>query len=108
MCFWLATHSYVCCVFDWSHIMLCDVFLSGYTLLCVICIGLVTHHYVHCLGLVMQQPLQNHPSGHPGGLAMLWSAGAIADGQCQRMDIPACARTPQNGLLQKSLEEDLC
>ena len=53
------------------------------------------------------QPLQNHPSGHLGGWAMLWSAEEILDGQHQRVAILAHARTAHKGLLQKRLEEDL-
>ena len=54
------------------------------------------------------QPLQNHPSGHTGGWTMLWSAEEMLDGQHQRVNIPAHARAAHKGLLQKSLEEDLC
>ena len=54
------------------------------------------------------QPLQHHPSGHLGGWAMLWSAEESLDGQHQRVNIPAHARTTHKGLLQKRLEEDLC
>ena len=39
---------------------------------------------------------------------MLWSAEEMLDGQHQRVDISAHARTVHNGLLQKRLEEDLC
>ena len=55
-----------------------------------------------------RQPLQNHPSGHLGGLATPWSAEDQLDGQHQRVDIPCHARTAHYGLLQKRLEEDLC
>ena len=55
-----------------------------------------------------QQPLQNHPSGHVGGWATPWSAEEMLDGQHQRVDIPAHARTAHKGLLKKRLEEDLC
>ena len=55
-----------------------------------------------------RQPLQNHPSGYLGGWATPWSAEEMLDGQHQRVDIPAYARTAHNGLLQKRLEEDLC
>ena len=54
-----------------------------------------------------RQPLQNHPSGHPGGWATPWSAEKMLDGQNQREDIPARARTAHRGLLQNRLEEDL-
>ena len=53
-------------------------------------------------------PLQNHPSGHPGGWVTPWSAEEMLDGQHQRMDIPAHARLALKGLLQKWLEKDLC
>ena len=36
------------------------------------------------------------------------SAEEMLDGQCQRVDVPASARTAHKGLLQKRLEEDLC
>ena len=55
-----------------------------------------------------QQPLQNHLSGHLGGPVMPWSAEEMLDGQHASVDIPAHARTAHKGLLQKSLEEDLC
>ena len=42
-----------------------------------------------------------------GGWAMPWSAKEMLDGQPQRVDIPAHARTAHKGLLQKRLEEDL-
>ena len=37
-----------------------------------------------------------------------WSAEEMLDGQHPRVDIPAHARTTNEGLLQKRLEEDLC
>ena len=55
-----------------------------------------------------RQPFQNHPSGHLGVWMMPWSAKEMQDGQHQRVDIPAHARTTHKGLLQKRLEEDLC
>ena len=56
-----------------------------------------------------QQPLQNRPSGHLGGLVLTpWSAEEKPDGQHRRVDIPAHARSAHKGLLQKRLEEDLC
>ena len=55
-----------------------------------------------------RQPLQNHPSGHLEGWAMPWSAEEMLDGQYQRVDVSAHARTAHKGLLQKSLEKDLC
>ena len=55
-----------------------------------------------------QQPLRNHPSKHLGGWVTPWSAEKILDGQHQRVDTPAHARTAHKGLLQKRLEEDLC
>ena len=48
-----------------------------------------------------RQPLQNHPSAHLGGWAPPWSAEEMLDGQHQRVDIHARARTTHNGLLQK-------
>ena len=54
------------------------------------------------------QPLQCYPSGHLGGWATLWSAEEMLDGQHQRMDNRAHARTAHKGLLQKRVEEDLC
>ena len=54
------------------------------------------------------QPLQNHPSGHTGGWATPWSAEEMLDGQHQRVDTSAHARTAHKGLLQKILEEDIC
>ena len=50
-----------------------------------------------------RQPLENHPSGHLGG-----SAEEMLDGQHQRVDIPALARTAHKGFVQERLEEDLC
>ena len=55
-----------------------------------------------------QAPLQYHPSGHLGGWAMPWQAEEKLDGQRQRVNIPAHARTAYSGLLQKRPEEDLC
>ena len=55
-----------------------------------------------------RQPLQNHPSGHLGGWAALWSAEEMFDGQHQTVDVPAHARTAHEGPPQKRLEEDLC
>ena len=59
-------------------------------------------------GHAPQQSLQNHPSGHLGGWTTPWSAEEMLDGQHQRLDVPAHARTADKGLLKKSLEEDLC
>ena len=56
----------------------------------------------------LQQPLQNHPSRQLGGWAVLWSVDKMLEGQRQRVDIFANARTAHGGLLQKRLEEDLC
>ena len=48
-------------------------------------------------------------SGHLGGWATPWSAEKMLDGQHQRVNIPANARTAHKGLLQKRLEkDDLC
>ena len=55
-----------------------------------------------------RQPLQNHTSGHLGGCTTPWSADDMLDGQHQRTDISAHARTVRKGLQQKGLEEDLC
>ena len=54
-----------------------------------------------------QQPVQNHPSGCLGGWVTPWLAEEMLDGQHQKVDIPAHARTALKGLLQKKLEEDL-
>ena len=54
-----------------------------------------------------EQHLQNHPSGHLWGWATLWLAKDMLDGQHQRVDVPAHAKAPHNGLLQKRLEQDL-
>ena len=43
----------------------------------------------------------------PGGWAMPWSAEEMLDGQRQRVDIPRLARTANNGLTQKRLEDVL-
>ena len=40
-----------------------------------------------------RQPRQNHPSGYLGGWATPCSAEEMLDGQHQRVDIPAYART---------------
>ena len=56
---------------------------------------------------VPRQSLKNHPSGHLGGQATLWSVEKMLDGQRQRVDIPAPARIAYNGLPQKRIEEDL-
>ena len=50
------------------------------------------------------QPSQNSPSRHLGQWVRPWS---VLDGQHQRVDIPAYARTAHRGLLQKRLEKDL-
>ena len=55
-----------------------------------------------------RQPSQNHPSGNLGRRAAPWSAEEMLDGQHQRVDIPAHARTPHEGVLPKGLEEYLC
>ena len=52
--------------------------------------------------------LQNHPSWHLGGWATTWLAEEMLDGQLQRVDIPAHARTAYNGLLLKRLDDNLC
>ena len=44
-----------------------------------------------------RQPLQNHPSGHPGRWVMPWLVEEMLDGQHQRVDIPAHARTAHMG-----------
>ena len=54
-----------------------------------------------------QQPLRNHPqsqnhsSGHLGGWSTLCYAEKVLDGQHQRVDISAHARTVDKGLLPK-------
>ena len=50
----------------------------------------------------------NRPSGHLGGWAVPYPAEKMLDGQHQRVDSPAYARTAHKGLLQERLEEDLC
>ena len=45
----------------------------------------------------LQQPLQNHPLGHLGGRTTPWSAEEMLDGQHQRVDILAHARTAHKG-----------
>ena len=50
------------------------------------------------------QPLQTHPSWHLGGWATPWSAKEMLDGQGQRVNIPAHARTAHKGLLQEMTE----
>ena len=47
------------------------------------------------------QPPQNHLSGHIGGWAMPWSAEEMLDGQHQRVNIPAHARTAHKVLPRK-------
>ena len=51
---------------------------------------------------------KKHPPGHLGEWATHWMSEKMLDGQHQRVDIPASARTAHKGLLQKGLEEDLC
>ena len=53
------------------------------------------------------QPPKTHPSGHLGEWATPWSAEEMLDGQHQKVDIHAHARTAHKDLLQKSLEADL-
>ena len=57
--------------------------------------GLVTHH-------------NSFSKTNFRGWVMPWLAEEMLDGQHQRMDIPAHARSVHNGLLRKTLEEDLC
>ena len=54
-----------------------------------------------------RQSLQNHSSGHLGGCETPWSAEETLDGQHQRVDIAAHARTTHNGLLHGRLQENL-
>ena len=54
-----------------------------------------------------RHPLQNHLLRHLGGWATSWSAEEMPDGQHQRVDIPADAKTAYNGLPQKRLDEGL-
>ena len=44
----------------------------------------------------------------PWRWVMPWSAEEMLDGQCQRVDIPAHAKAAHKGLLQKTLEDNLC
>ena len=55
-----------------------------------------------------RQPPRNHPSEHLGEWATSRSAEEMLDGQHQRVDITAHARTAHKDLLQQRLEEDLC
>ena len=55
-----------------------------------------------------QQPVQNHPSGHLGGWTTRWSAEELLNGQYQRVDILAHARTAYTDLMRKRLRENLC
>ena len=55
-------------------------------------------------GHMLQQPLQNYPSGRLGGWVTLRLAEEMLDEQRQRVHIPAHARTTCKGLLQKRLE----
>ena len=50
-----------------------------------------------------RQPLQNHPSGYLGGWTTPWSAEEMLEGQRQRADVPAHARTARDGLPRKRL-----
>ena len=58
--------------------------------------GHITHH---------DSSLQNYPSGHLRRWATPWSAEEMLDGQHQRVDVSAHARTAYKGLPQK---EDFC
>ena len=49
-----------------------------------------------------RQPFNNHPLGHLGGWATQWSAEEMLDGQHQRVDMSAHARTAYKDLLQDS------
>ena len=53
-------------------------------------------------------PPQSCPSEHLGRRGTPWSAEEMLDGQHQKVDIPAHARTAHKYLRQKRLEEDLC
>ena len=71
--------------------------------------------YLHGLGMshIMttsppKKKKKKNPSGYLGGWVTPWLAEEMPDEQHQRVDIPAHARTAHKGLLQKSLEEDLC
>ena len=55
-----------------------------------------------------RHPVRNYPSGHLGGWPTPWLAEEKLDGQSERVDIPAHARTAHKGFLQKRLEGDLC
>ena len=57
---------------------------------------------------MLQQPLLKHPSGHIGGLGTPWLAEDVLDGQHQKMDISAYARSAHKCLLPKRLDKDLC
>ena len=55
-----------------------------------------------------QQPLQTITWGTLESWQCCDQQEEMLDGQHQRVDVPAYARTAHKGLLQKSLEEDLC
>ena len=64
-----------------------------------------------CMVLARHTPretLQNHPSGRFRGWATPWSVEEMLDGQHQRVDITARARSAHKNLLQERLQEDLC
>ena len=92
------TVSILCGVFMWDNYVDTTHTVNRESVLtvCVVC------------GVFVRQPVPNHPSGHLGCRATPWSAEKMLDGQHQRLDIPAHARTAHNSLLQKRLEEDLC
>ena len=56
----------------------------------------------------LRQPPQNHPSGQLGGSEAPWASVEILDGQHEKVDISAHARTAHDCLLKKKLEEDIC
>ena len=72
-------------------------------------VSTVKRWHLHGSGMSHAMPAsQNRPSGNLGGWATSWSVEEMLDGQRQRVDISAHARTAHNGLLQKRLDEDLC
>ena len=54
------------------------------------------------------QPLQNHPSGHLGRWATMWSAEEMLDEQYERVGVPARTTNADKDRLQERLEDDLC
>ena len=75
---------------------------------CEIICGAPTTLVVKGQMIMMMVMMMMMMRGHPGGWATPWSAEEMLDGQRQRVDILAHARSAHKGLIQKRLEEDLC